>query len=502
MANVRFSKCQIASRFALGTCFACSAFTLNAAEWDTGAALSASAYVTDNFCLSPTDKEQETVYTLTPRVNLNGRGARADMLLNARLELNSLAQSDIECGAGLGRNRESLIPSGTFRGNVEAIENWLTFNADASARLTPVNPFSPGSGDVVNGRGNTNIVYRVGAGATIAREFERKVGLNLRYNYNEQFNSFDTLYGNSQEDRVTASFGMLPGASRFLLSTRGSYSEVSFDATPFNPAFTNTLASAEVRATFNISDSWNLSAAVGEEFNEFLSVSDEIDGEYWDAGIQWTPNSRVNVDVGYGKRFFGSTPRALISYRHKRSSFQASYTRSLTFPRNLRNPQTDVVGGVTDPNFGDLLGDPISGNDAPVLVGDSPILVEAFGLQYNFSARRTRFNVSARDSRQTRASDLSSGVFRNVSTSVSRTISPQLSLSLRLSWRESEGEGGVAGLFGQNSQTYSGDVSLSRRVAQNTSVSLGYRYTDQRSDFALNEFEENRLTLTLSHNFR
>ena len=477
-----------------------------AAEWDTGAGITASTYFTDNFCLSPTDKEAENVSTVTPSVRMTGSGARARMSLNARAEFNNVGQSDIDCTrgsvGGQRGNRRSIVPSGNFNGSFDAIENWLTLDANAYAGLSPVNPFSPGSGDVINGLDNTNVVSRWGVGAIVDREFEQKVGLRLRYNYNEQYNSVDQIYGNSTENRVNFNLGMLPGTSRFRLGASGRYSEVEFEDTALNPSFTNTLASAQVDGTVVINNALSLKGSVGEEFNEFLSVNEEIDGEYWDVGLRWTPSSRVVVDVGTGERFFGDTPRASVSYYHKRSSFRASYQKSLSFPRNLRSNADDVISDPTAPNIVDVPGDPITGIDDPVLVGDSPILTESTSFTYGFRAQRTNFSLSARESLQTRARDLSKGEFRSASASLRRSISQKMSVNLRLSWRESQGEGGGAGLYGQAAEAYIGSVALSRRLARRTSVSVTYQYTDQKSDFALNEYEENRLSISLRHTFK
>ena len=332
--------------------------------------------------------------------------------------------------------------------------------------------------------------------------FERKVGLKLRYNYNEQYNSVDTVYGDSSEDRVDLDFGMLPGTSRFLLGVSGRYSEVEYDDTVFNPSFTNTLASVQADGSFVVSRELQLTASAGEEFNEFLSVSDEIEGEFWDVGLRWTPNARTTVDIGTGERFFGDTPRASVSYRHKRSSFRASYQKSLQFPRNLRAGAEDAFSEPSVPDVVEVPGDPIIVVDSPVLVGDSPILTEATNLTYSFQGRRTNFSLSARESLQTRARDLASGEFRSVSASMQRSISPKMSINLRISWRESEGDGGGAGLFGQAAEAYVGDIAVSRRLGRRTSLSLSYRYTDQSSDFALNEYEENRLSISLRHTFK
>lgn len=503
-------KTGLFNRVALATVVFSTAGSAWSAEWNKSASVGASAFWTDNFCLSDDNREAEFVETVTPSVRVSGRGARANMALNGRVEFNTAGQSDIECqlvgnvGQGVNlRNRESIIPSGTFTSNFEAIENWLSFQATAFAGLNPVNPFAAGNNDAVNGRGNDNLTYRLGAGATLAREFEQKVGFLLSYQYNEQYNSVNRLFGDSTEDRVRANIRMLPGTSRLRLTASGRYSEVSFEESVGNPAFTNTLASAEVQAVFALNDSWQINGTVGEEFNEFLSVSDEIEGDFWDVGIRWAPNPRITVAAGTGERFFGETPRASINYRHKRSRLRLNYERTLNFPRNLRAPDDGLLAGDPfAPGFDELPDDPLNASGDPVLVGQSPILIESFGLNYSFNARRTRFFVTARDSQQTRTADGATGEFTNASIGATRQLGQGLSLNSRLTWRESEGSGASIDVFGRTVESWSALLGLRKSVTRSTFVSFSYRYTEQKSDFTLNQFDENRLTVSLRHNFR
>lgn len=483
---------------------ACCPFVAQAAEWDAATSMSVSAYVTDNFCLSPGEEEDATVGTITPRTRITGRGGRAAMTLNGRIEFNSLREVNVDCPlggqAGQRNNRESVVPSGTFFGEFEALENFVFLEANASAGLNPINPFGAGVDDSINGRQNANITYRWGGGLRAERVFDQRVSFFARYNYNEQVNSFNQAFGDSSEDQAQLQIDMVPGTSRLLFGAGGSYSEIDFEGSGNSGPFTSTLSSAEARATFVLDRRWQINASAGEEFNEFLSASDDIDGTYWDVGAQWSPNSRVSVNVGTGERFFGETPRANVSYRHKRSSLTANYARSLVFPRNLRAPDSSTIDSTGNLQDGLLPGDPVGVGDTPVLVGDSPILNENFSLRYAFNADRTSFYVTARDSKQTRAVDLGEGTFTSASISLRRTISPKLSASMQVGWRDSTGTGLNQG-FSQEIEAWTGGLSLSRRLARRTSIALSYRYTDQESNIAQNTFEENRLTLTFNYRF-
>ncbi|PLW81535.1 TIGR03016 family PEP-CTERM system-associated outer membrane protein [Kineobactrum sediminis] len=477
----------------------------SAAEWETEAGISLGGYYSDNICLAPTDEEGKAVATARPDISLQGTGARGNVSLQAAAEVNSLGESNLDCATGQGgqlTNRESVVPSLRFNADYELIQDWLQLEADASARRNPINPFAPGGEDSINGRENTSILYDYGVGALLQRRIARAALLRLRYNYNEQFNNVG-LFGDSSEDRVQFDLDTLPDTGRISAGIGGRYSRISYDSSDLRPAFDNELSSAEFRLGLQLTSSWQVNGLVGEEWNEFTSVRDDIDGSFWDAGIRWTPNSRVEVAAGTGERFFGSTPRLDISYRHKRSLLTASYTRTISFPRNLRGADSDFTDpdDPFGPGFGDLPGDPLTGDGLQTFIGDTPVLDERLTLSYRFTGRRTNFTLSGSDSRQERTEDLSEATFRSVNFTATRTLSSKLSADFRLGWSENEGQGPAVGSFGQNAKTWRGGFGFTRRIGNDTSVNVAYQYVTRDSDFAFNNYNENRITFSVRFGF-
>lgn len=477
------------------------------AEWQREVAVHVSSYLSDNVCLRNTDKDARAAATITPDIFVRGEGARASLYLAAAVEYNSLGDSSLECGrgaAGLGGNRKAWIPSVRYLGDLEVVDNWLTLESDAFVGRNPIDPFAAGGRDNLSGRDNTNIIYDYGVGARIEQRVFDDADMLLRYRYSQQYNDAN-LYGDSSEDSVEFDLGTERSGNRFTTGVAGRYSKVKYDKTDRNLAFDNTLASAEIRAALVLTSTWQINALVGEEWNEFTSIRDDVDGSYWDAGLRWTPNSRIEVAIGTGERFFGSTPRAHIRYYHKRSELTASYTRTLTFPRNLRtadifdDPLVPDIGG--DPDFGQLPGDPLTVDGQPTFIGNTPIINKRLALRYRFTGRRTTISLGAANSEQVRTEDAAEAEFSDVSLTFSRSLSPTLSGNARLSWSEREGEGSIVGRFGQRSQTWRAGVGLSRLLGNNTTLSLNYLYTKQDSEFDLNRYRENRLMLSIRHQF-
>lgn len=478
----------------------------NSAEWERSGSVSAGTFYTDNVCLAAQNEQDKVGGTITPNVRLRGTGSRGFLALNAAAEYNSIADSGVDCsdtgGSDRFTNREPWVPRVNMTSQFEAVENTVFLEANAFASQNAVNPFRVGGDGNINAAGNTNITYRWGAGARLDRRFSEHWRALVRYNYNEQYNTANQSLGDSQEDRVTADIGMIPGLSRFSTGVRGQYSEVKFEETAFQPEFTNRLSRAEIWGGLSVTNSILLNASVGREDNVFLSELDDIDGEFWDAGLTWNPNARVQISAGYGERFFGETPRFNASYRHKRSTLQANYQRDIQFPRNIRagngggDPDDPFDPGVGFP------GDPLPGDGNPTFIGQSPVLTETFSLSYRFSARRTNFGVNANDSSQTRVEDGRVGEFLSVSAFISRNLGPRLSANLRIRWNENQGQLAADDTGPAISrETITVSVGLQRQLLQNISANLNYSYREQTSNVASNEFAENRVDLGLTVSF-
>jgi hypothetical protein len=477
-----------------------------AGEWEQSASLAMGAYYSDNICRAPNIKQDYTVGTVTPGVRVVGGGARSSLALNAAVEYNTLGESSLECEEqGIGQNlenRETWVPRLRLVSELEAVENLFYLEADAFAAQNPINPFAAGGNDNINATGNQNITYRWGAGARIDRRFGEYWAALIRYNYNEQYNSFRRALGNSQEDRVTLDIGMVPGVTRLRGGVRGQYSEVAFEETDLRPEFTNRLSRLELYSALQLTDSLSFDLSGGQEDNVFISANDENDGTFWDAGFTWNPNSRVVVAAGYGERFFGDAPRLSISYRHKRSQLSATYLRDVRFPRNIRSADGGALpDDPFDPGIG-LPGDPLPGAGDPTFIGQTPVLNEALTVNYLFDARRTTFRLAVRDSQQTRFEDGRTGSFRSATAVVSRNFARRLTADLRVLWRNNEGQLRAGGGVGnQDLEAWTVGAGLQRRLSDSTVLSLRYRYTDQTSNNQRNTFEEQRVDIGLRLNF-
>lgn len=478
---------------------------LQSANWDTKTGISVGSYFSDNICRNASDEDGQFVGTVTPDIRVRGSGARANLSLRAAVEYNSLADADLTCPAGSNANfrdnREDFIPRVNFNGDLELVEDWLTLEADAYASQNRTNPFAAGGEDNLDGSGNTNITYRYSAGAAVQRRLFEDTDLLLRYTYDEQYNE-RSIIGDSSEERVDLELGTDPGTSLFAAQVLGRYSKVDYEQSINRPEFSTELSYVAFQIGVQFNESFRIDGLVGEERNDFVSVFQDNDGSYWNSGVTWTPNGRIELSAGYGERFFGNTPRLSFSYRHKRSSLQLAYERTVNANRNLRTVARFLE--VDDPLLDDpslLPGTPLDGQGVPVVPAAGVVVNEGFRLGYRVTGRRTNIGLFATDSRQTRFEDGNEVRFSSVVARFSRSLSRALALNLRASWDERKGEGEVGGFLARDSETWRAGFSITHRLGNNTSLNYGYEFMSRDSALAGDEFDENRILFSVRHQF-
>ena len=485
---------------------ACLAAPAGAAQWTNSASVTPGLTYTDNVCLSKDNQQDEWIGTVTPAGSINADGNRANLSLTGSVELNTLTDDDLEdkgCTGGNFGNREQFAPQ--LNGSADAIlvENWFYIDSTAGISQNEVTPFASGGSDSFNRTGNTNTTYDYSVSPYLARRFKDTAELNLRYTWDEQFNSTDAVEDSTGE-RAQALLGSVPGVSKYTWGLQGDYSKVSYDDSFIasenvgqEDIQDSELSSAQINQGFQLNRAWQVNGFYGQEWNDFVSSRDDIDGTFWDTGLRWTPNTRTTVDAGYGDRFFGSNPRFAATYSHKRSAFRASYAKTITFNRDIRTLDDSPP---LNPDFPP----PPGVNPDVTTLSESPILDERFTLGYSWQGRRTGFGVSAFQSDQTEqggtTTTFTKSNFKGVSISANRDLSQHTSLNAGLNWNEDEPEesdGNIDNRFLQSSEEWNASLGVNRQLGTRTNLGLNYLYTDRQSDNDFDAYTENRVTLDL-----
>lgn len=474
-----------------GGCLAGGLSPASAADWKTAASVTPSLVYTDNVCLSSDGEQGELIGLVTPAGSISANGNRANLNVSAALEINTLTDGrleDLGCGSRGFGDRNQFSPRLNGTADAILVDQWLYVDASANVYQSEVTPFINGGGDSLDRTGNTNTVTNYSVSPYIVRRFKDLAIFNLKYTWDEQVSSVDVV-GDSVDQRAEASIKSVAGTSRWSWGLQGSYSDVDYsDTTGRDSVTSNELSSARFNTGYNLNRSWQVNAHYGQEWNDFVSSQDEIDGDFWDVGLRWTPNSRTTVSIGTGERFFGTTPRFAISYRHKRSELSVRYRETLTYDRSIRAEQGAI------PNVDSGLS----------TLSNSPILDEKFTLAYSFQGKLTRISISGFQSNQTRQDDELDTSFRGASISSTHNLSRQTLATASLRWSEQDPKRSGVGLF-DSSETWRAAVGLQHQLSKSLSLGLNYEFTERSADgdFAnrgFNEYTENRVALSLTIN--
>jgi hypothetical protein len=466
-----------------------------AAEFTTSAAVAPSIAYTDNVCLSDKNKQDAWVGLLTPSGSIKGEGNKADFDIRGSVQFNTLTDSqlrDDNCAGGSVGNRQQFAPAVDARGTAIVIDDWLRFNATGRANQNEASPFLGGGGDSLDGNGNTNTYYRYSLGPVLSRRLKDFATYNLRYTYDEVINTQDEVSDSTSDSWATNLEG--GKSSQISWNLFGNYRKVSYSDEDLVSNNRNTgpredteLKSAGAELGYQINRDWQVNGSSGYEWNDYQTYNDEdTSGVTWDTGVRWTPSERTTVSAGIGERYFGMTPRLSISHRHKRSTFSASYKKSVTFGRDILTQGNDFNQNVG--NFSSLN-------------SQSPIIDERFTAGYMYSGRRASINFIGSHSNQTQEDNGLKSTFDNLALTYAPLVPRPYSLSGTVGWNNSDPRSEFDVPSADLSDSYEAwttDVTLGRTLNNRMDVSLNYRYTDQQSDSSFNEYQENRVMATLN----
>ena len=284
--------------------------------------------------------------------------------------------------------------------------------------------------------------------------------------------------------------------SRLSWELIGDYQETSYENGGFmEQNADNERTSASIKLGYQLYRKLELSGTIGQEWNSFQPADgDDPDDKFWDIGVRWEPNRRTVLDLGYGKHFFSTTPRFNLTHKTKRTSFKASYTRSLTDTRSERrntNPfsltdeQLEEVQNV-NPALYQFLTDNFTFQDQGIFVN------ERFDTSLSLKGKRSTATLFLKESKQIREDISDDSIFTSFGLRFERKLSSKTTLNSRLSWNEREN--GAS----EKVDTTRFYLSLKRKIGVRTSVSISYDRGDRDSDRVNDDYKENRVSLNFS----
>lgn len=480
----------------LGTALCVCVYTPHAVsgDWTRHYGVTAREVFTDNVCLSEDNERSEWITTAAPSFSVKGTGGRVKLNVSGAVELNNLDEGS---GCANNDNSDNFNPTLKGSGTVELLSNLMFVDFNADVQQNSIDPFSASGDSNLTRNENRNTTYQYAVSPYLTHRLGSLAELYLRYTYDNQDNSENSL-GKSDQQTFTGAVSSVSGKSPWNWSLQGNHQKITYDDDSQFQHQQDELSSVTFNTGYQFSRKWALFGSVGEEMNDYVSVNDDIDGRSWTAGFHWTPNPRTSVQASMGERFFGSTPSVSITHRLKHSRFQLSYDKSLTYTRSLRT-ETQFFGIIDED------GEPILTPDGEILliglnsttVTRSPIVDERLRFGYRWSKGRTVLSLDGSRSEQQREEDAYTANFMTYSAGVQRKLTPYLTGHARVVMTETTVDRDSEAL-GHDSEVFRLYLTLVKRLGTKTSLSMSYTYSDRQSEFAADEYQENRVSVGIS----
>ncbi|MDF1831583.1 MAG: TIGR03016 family PEP-CTERM system-associated outer membrane protein [Porticoccaceae bacterium] len=469
-------------RYFVAVCLMGLPCTAVATKWRVSSGVGVSERYTDNYDLSATDKKNKFVTVVSPDISLSGSGG-------GRIDYDVLASlTHHESSDG----NDSTNPALSGNANAELVDNIFFFDVSSIVNQNRVDPFrTTGDDDFSRSQSdNVTTTYSYTLSPYLVGHINSFADVELRYSYDEQWNSDNDV---SDSSRQAVSFNLNSGRdfSVFDWGLVGNYSKTDTDDSDSSgQSNDDELKSADLRLGYRVNRKLRFRGSVGREWNDFDSVRSDIDGNRWDFGATWTPNKRTTVDIGYGDRFFGSTPTVDISYRRKKSVFTASYSKELTDARTLRSQR----GIVDEDLFGNPI-NPVTGDPVFVFPDEGQTVDERMSFSWALQGKRSSITWRGDHSTQQPQSSREEVVFISSSIELTRRLTSKLSFDTGFDWENQENE------LDEEFETWRFNIGLSRPLGSKSNVNLRYTYTDRDSDLPGDGYKENRVILNYRINF-
>ncbi|NNE37781.1 MAG: TIGR03016 family PEP-CTERM system-associated outer membrane protein, partial [Gammaproteobacteria bacterium] len=238
-------------------------------------------------------------------------------------------------------------------------------------------------------------------------------------------------------------------------------------------------------------------ASGGYEDNSYPSSSTDNDGYHWRLGGVYRPTRRTSLEVGAGKRFFGTDILVEMTYRNRRLRSSVSYFRR---PETTRSSLLGIQLFPSTDEFGDPVDSNIPGDERDLDVSLPEQTAEVFIREslrsaMSYTLRKNIFNLTVfkenRDYQINRGDEKIFGTEMNWNYIVNSTTQSSFRFQYNINESTSRDEQ-IFKVF---------EYSLKRSFGNNMEGSITYRYVDVNSGGSTLSYTQNVISINLNKVF-
>jgi uncharacterized protein (PEP-CTERM system associated) len=463
------------------------------------------------FSASVFAQQEIALWQVTPRASI--AQTYSDNIEQApRGEETSEAVTDLNVGFRLDRNGPR--GSGRFDYNLQGVAFWdnsdsndvfQQFTGAGDVALAPERVFVEGSVDFrqrgLNRNGSLSDNLTLNADRTdvlslrispyLIQRFEDVAVGELRYAYSRVDYGSEADEDDSETNRFLATLDSGPMFGRLGWGLSYGYSKEDFDD---GSSFESQVVEALGR--WQTTDRTSVFAVVGYEDNEFeLDPSlSSPDGLLWRVGATYQPAARTFVEGFFGERYSDSTFGLEMRHQVRTGQFFADYREELT----TTNDDEFALRPIRDE-----FGDPVFDRETGTPLFEEPDLTTNVYLSQRFSGgfrgrlTKTDWGVRIYNDRREFQNDGTRERVTGVAGNLTWRLAPRTSLGVNARWEEST----FADQPDREDEIIRIGLGLRRDLGRGADASLEYSYRERESTREAREFDENRITATLTKVF-
>jgi uncharacterized protein (PEP-CTERM system associated) len=450
---------------------------LHASDWTVTPGVGIAGTYSDNIELAPPEQEQSSfVAEVAPQISIRRDGRRLNLGFNYNLQaLYRTHQSEAEVFHQFAGDARS-----------ELVREWLFL--DFATTFSQQNLLATDlGGDNIANQGERTDVFTYAVSPFLNHRFGTFGTAEARFTFADVDNS--------------ETFGATTNIVDLVFDSGGDFQrtpwQVFYQRQEDNPSEGEDSEFQRIggRLGYQFTSQVGVFSILGYEKNEFVSLQPESDrnGFSWVAGASWTPSRRTQIEGGYGERPFGETYFADLSYRGRRTSWQASYTEDFTTTTQAQLEQQAAL--IADSVIEDAIETvPIP---PPSLITEQVFLSRRFQGSLSYLWRRTNASISLfTEDRSFETTGDDERIYGGA-LGIGRALSRKNNLGVT-----------VAAQRIQDSATdientlWQAGFQFNRTVNKYVTGVLNYSYQQQDSDVATEEYTENRVTLGIVLSFQ
>ncbi|MCP4127901.1 MAG: TIGR03016 family PEP-CTERM system-associated outer membrane protein, partial [Gammaproteobacteria bacterium] len=455
------------------------------------------------------DEESDLIPTIAPHWSIKGEGARVNFEMVGSSKLKDVG----------GGNQANSLRYQTHA-DAELLERILFIDADATAAQNAIDPLSASGADSLSESDNTTTTYSLKVSPYVIGRIKSYANFQARYTYS-YVTSDEIDNGDTRSSDFNVSLSSGPKFGDLIWGVTAS------DRTTNSQSGSSTdKSSIALNLGYQLNRRWRVTGLIGDESTDYTSNGD-TGGINWELGAVWTPSIRTSVDVGYGRRFSGPTGHLNLSHRSKRSLFTASYSQAVTdnneqfsifdpygYLSAIYSWEAEAIGNNPLPDadafpndeeyavaYNSWVENAVAENALPSesdfltnIDNNAQFLSDRFAFGYVLQGKRTTLAVNGNYTKNT-AGDASETTGVGLGATLKRDLSGLLSANASLSWNRTEEDDS------SQSDRWNLRFGLKQKLGKKTSLSLDVAHTKRESDNAGDSYDENRVTLSISHAF-